>query len=287
MTRRLLLSLTVAVIALASSLASAAPEKPKGPTTRPAGKAIKYKVKQCPAFTALARKAAALKGVHVKGYGLMLRGDESIPADRKEMKFETWTAPTLARSRMTQGEKDRYLVYDWRHAYQYRVGSSGRRRKVTEEWFYDRLEIASVYCDACRGYTNLGNAAEFKPIPGIEEYDKKIPGLKWFELAGGKDSANRFLRQFATLKFGLSAADGLVRVMYVESKDRPAGDGKPPQRNEMVIIMEHVTHKALKADDLKFPAEAATAKWTDSDTGKEIDPPKALIAAKVEAKTEK
>jgi hypothetical protein len=280
MPRRLLPSLTAAVIALAS----AAPGQPKDATTRPAGKAVKYKVKQCAAFVALARKAAGLKGVHAKGYVLMLRGAKGVPADRKETKFETWTTPTLAKSRMTQGERDAYLVYDWKHAYQHRGGGRGWRRNVTEERFYDRLEIASVYCDASRGYTNLGNAGEFKPIGGIEEYDKKIPGLKWFEVVGDEASPSRFLRQFVTLKFGLSAADGLVRVMYVESKDRPAGDGKPPQRYETVIVMEHVTHKALKGDDLKFPAGAATAKWTDRDTDKDIDPPNAVIAAKAAAK---
>ena len=291
MPRRLLLSLTAGALALASALASAAPEaaapeKPKEATTRPAAKEIEYKVKQAPQFVALARKAAGLKGVHVKGYALMLRGGEEIPADRKEAKFETWTTPTLAKSRTTQGTRDGYLVYDGKHAYQYRVGSRGRRRKVTEERFYDHLEIASVYCDASGGYTNLGNAAEFKPIPGIEEYDKKIPGLTWFEVVGGEKSASAFLRQFATLKFGLSPADGLVRVMYLEGKDRPARDGKPPRRHEMVIIMEHVTHKALKADDLKLPAEAAAATWRDSDTGKEIDPPKAVIAKPAQTKTD-
>jgi hypothetical protein len=65
---------------------------PKKAATQPAGgKAIKRAVKQPAQFAALARKAAALKGVYVKGY--MQRGSGNVPADRKEMKFETWTTP--------------------------------------------------------------------------------------------------------------------------------------------------------------------------------------------------
>lgn len=291
MTRRLFLSLTAAAIALASALASAGPEaaepeKPKRATTRPAGTEIKYKVKQAPQFVALAHKAAGLKGVHVKGYVRWLRGGEDMPANRKQTTFETWTTPTLCRGRMSQDNREGYIVCDGKHVYKYRVGSRGRRKKLAKENLYNDLEAASVYYDAAQGYPYFADVAKFDAIPAIEEYDKKIPGLKWFQITGGKGPKRHIVRELEALKFGISPADGLVRVLYIEGKPEKTLDGVARQ-HKAVILMEQVTHKALTADDFKLPAEAATAKWRDSDTGKDIDPPKAVIAKPAKTKTEK
>ena len=292
-----------AVMTAFAVIAAAEAATPKKAAAKPAaGKEIKFKVKQADAFVALARKAAGLEGVYVKGRFEMLNAPPEMPANMRKMPFETWTSPTRAKSVTHQGGYGMWTVYDGKHVYSMRTPRRGRRAKLTGENFYRVLEIASINFDAAQGYANLGNVVAFAPIPAVDEYDKKVPGLTWFQITGGKDKKHPFLRQFETIKYGLSPADGLVRVMYIEgpvrvrrAKVKPDGTEEEvdvpsktaPQQFKAVMIADEVTHKALKADDFKLPAEAGTAKWTDTDTGKEIDPPKALIAAKEKPKTEK
>ena len=287
--RRIFVLAVMTAFAVIAAAEAATPKK--NATTKPAaGKAIKYKVKQPAEFVALARKASKLKGVYVKGSlrVRLLGGAEKPPKKLVELKFEMWATRTLTRSRQYRGRSRGCSVSDGKHVYKFDpAGGGGQRRKLTADRFYQGLGVAAVYCDGAQGYANLGNAVSFKPIGALDEYAKEVPGLKWFQVTAGKESRHPFLRKFDTVKYGFSLTDGLVRVMHFEQADRDPSDRQRGIRYETVILAEHVTPKALKADDFKLPAEAATAKWTDLDTGKAIDPPKALIAAKAAAKTEK
>ena len=272
-----------AILPAAADAAKAAPQpdKDKAPekaTTKPAPKKLTHKVEQPAEFVALAEKARKLEGVYARGYVALVRGGEDTARKVPRMAFETWTTPTLAKSRMRLGSRRSCTVYDGKHVYTFGAPDRGRRTELTGERFYQDLDLAAVYCDAAQGYANLASAAKCEPICAIEEYDKTHPGLKWFQVTGGKESKHPFLRGFETLKYGISPADGLVRVMSFEHEQTDPGDRDRAVRYQTVMLMENVTHRTIKADELKLPPEAATAKWTDRDTGKRIDPPKALIA---------
>ncbi len=70
----------VFVLAVLSSLAVTATAAAAKPKEAP-GKGGQFKVKQCAAFVALARKGAALKGVHVQGRFQMLGASPNMPPD--------------------------------------------------------------------------------------------------------------------------------------------------------------------------------------------------------------
>jgi len=278
----------VCMTALAGAVVSAAPAGEKAP---PARKKLTYKVKQSPEFIALAEKARGLQGVYAKGT-MEMKGPKDIPPERQRRTFETWTTPTAARAVTASEGRTQTIVYDGKYAYSFRKRSGsegqGSRRKVTEERYYDHLEVASPSCDAARGYTNLGNVATFRPIPPDEEYGKKVPGLKWFQVVRAKTPPEHtFVREMDTLKFGLSTADGLIRVILAE-QSRPSGPDGKVSRVQMVFLFSQVRHQAIKAGDVKLPPEAAKAEWRDRDGGekggKKMEPPLAVIATEKKEK---
>ena len=202
--------------------------------------------------------------------------------------FETWTTPTAAKAVMAVEGRTQTIVYDGKYAYSFRKRSDregrGSRRKVTEVRYYDDLQVASPCCDAARGYTNVGNVATFRPIPPDEEFGKKVPGLKWFQVVPAKTPPEHtFIRRVGTLKLGLSTADGLVRVMLSE-RSMPSGPDGKVSRMQMAILFSQVRHQAVKPGDLKLPPEAAQAKWRDRDGDKDMEPPKAVIATEKKEK---
>ena len=275
---------TVAAAGMALAGAPAADKAP--PATATARKKLSYKVQQAPAFVALAEKARGLRGVHATGHALM--EDPSEAGAPRKVTFQTWTTPTAARCVHVQKGETTFVVYDGRFAYKFTrrakgAGAGGRRSRVTERNYYDTLTIASIYCDAARGYTNLGDAARFEPIGAVEDLAKDHPKLQWFQVVPKTEPRHALMDDLDVLTLGISPDDGLVRAMRAEAS---TGD-KKTDRMRVTLVFDTVRHGPLKPNDLKLPAEAAGVTWEDDDADKEIPTPKAVIATDATEKKEK
>ena len=251
---------------------------PGGAATRPVTTATRPapRIKQPPGFLALAARARKLKAAHVKG-SVIIEGDLPRDEPTERIGFEVWVKGPKARLKLSPPISEQ-RVTDGKFAYILRRARRdtliGVRRRMTAANMYNSLAVAAIIRDAMSGYANLAGGVKFVPVPAEGNHARRFGKLKWFRLDPAGKPVHPVLT-FAgtrTVTVGFSPADGLARVMI----------GKLKKEGKLIVeIIHYQTIKpgAVREDDLKFPAEAAGAAWSDADKDNErILPPIAVIA---------
>ena len=249
---------------------------PGGAATGPATTRAAPRIKQPPAFLALAAKARELKAAHVTG-SVTIEGDLPAGEPPEKVTFNVWVQGEKARLSVNApvGEQ---RVTDGRFAYILPRPHMGRpigvRRRMTAANMYSSLSVAAVVRDAMSGYANLADGVKFVPVPPEAGHARRFGKLKWFRLDAARKPVHPVLASADSriVTMGLSPADGLARVML----GRLRKSGK--------LIFEVIHYQTVKpgpveGDDLKFTPGAAGAAWSDADKdGDRILPPMGLIA---------
>jgi len=236
-------------------------------------------VVQPEAFRRLADKARRLKGVRARGFGRVTSDrNVDLPPEMQRVGFRVWVLPPGARVSMDTPDRETRLS-DGRHVYVLRcrpgARPEGRRRRLTEKGLYKLLAMAAVYRDAAEGYANLASAVRFVPTEAPAGEDRKGAELAWFRLEAAGRAAHHLLAGCESVIVGIDPADGLMRTMRSVRRIQEAGEAA--RRVEVAVVFEAVTHGQVSADDLRLPAAAAEAEWTDVDTGQTISPPAGII----------
>jgi hypothetical protein len=267
----------MAMAVLLAVMAWAQTTRPAPPASQPTSAASRpvVKIPQPAEFVALAAKARKIKAVYVKGAAIIETGKTTTrPAKSEQVGFEIWARPPAVKLQLATPDRE-VRVGDGKFVYTMRrppgAEAQGRRRRVTATNFYHSLEVAAVVCDAATGYANLAETVVFAPADGEPKYAKTMPNLKWFRLAPVTKPHHHLLKGVKAVKVGISSRDGLMRVLV----GRIVRDDK---EKAIAIVFQTVRRAAVKDEDLKLPAAAAQAKWTDADTGRPVPAPRKIIA---------
>ena len=270
----------VVAVALASLLAGSAATQVvpttlpvEIPSTRPV-----FRVKQSAEFLALAARARTMKNVHARGQGAVETiMPDKLPEDLQKVDFQIWITPPAAKVdiKLNAGEIG---ISDGKHFYKLKLRPEGkpigRRRRISADNYYRTLDMASVYCDAATGYSNLAAKVRFNSVPAPARFAKEYGTLKWFALEPVTKPVHHLLSAAKAAYMAIEPSDGLARVMVCELAM------KTKEGEEIVTVVvrfKDVVHGKVRRDDLKLPPIATDALWFDADTGTPIDAPKRLI----------
>lgn len=236
-------------------------------------------VEQPAEFTALAKKAARLPGLNLKGATGMLKDEKEVAAAdvaRDGVEFEIWATPKTSRITVLLPKEQAVAVSDGEFAYSIaeRAGQMvGYRRRITAANYYHAMPLASAAMDALNGYANLAASVRFVP----DNPDRRFAGLgnlKWFRLDPVTTPRHHLLMGVRSVRVALSPVDGVIRVMLAEMEvlDKPSRDS--------VVLMETVKVAPIAPGELLLPARAAELKWKDMDAAQAIPPPENVIERK-------